>query len=356
MNIVFTQKPTVMLKNTNLFKHAPKELVLDAFLTWLLYFLNSDPKYRREKKIFFEALLLKPEDANKEVQNIKVEKQKEVNKGRVDIALTFRLDNDGDKEVFFENKTWAPASKKQLESYKNEDTERYEDIFLKLAYMNAYEKKIVKECGYKIIDVFQLSETLEKIKGIHFLIGHYLEFLNMRFKGFIDRHLKIDHINKKTRQLLKFSQVQQYIIDQIYNKLDGKNENLKIKVGSSAGRPWTQLDICRRDNTYGSVAEYVFWRLDKRSGKYYIRLNQYADVSNSSEMDKDKKEERLDRLQKVAEKLSKKYDMKLGELSNRGIYEREIIILFMEDQKCLKRLLDDLVLFSLDFCMEYKKI
>ena len=31
----------IELKRTNIFFHAPKELTTDAFLVWLLYFLDS---------------------------------------------------------------------------------------------------------------------------------------------------------------------------------------------------------------------------------------------------------------------------------------------------------------------------
>ncbi len=345
-----------MLKDTNLFKHAPKELVLDAFLTWLLYFLDSDPKHKHDKITFFADLLLKPEDVNKDIQNIKVERQEKAKVGRADMKLTFKLGGEK-KIILFENKTWSATTKKQLEGYKNanknEGCTRY--LYLKLAYINCYERKLVEECDYEIIDVLKLSATLEKIKGIHFFVEHYLEFLNRQFKDVIVNDLQIDRI-KNDHELLEKSQVQQYVIVQIYQKLDGKLEDLKIKVGSSFGRAWTQLDICIRHNTYGTVAEYVFWRLDKRSGRRYIRLNQYANIAKDFSIDIEKKKDRLSKLRRVADSLSGNYNMRLGTFGNRGIKESEIMILFLEDQKPLDHLLDDLVKFSLDFCNEYKKI
>ena len=61
--------------NTNLFKHAPKELVTDAFLTWLFYYLDSKENFQKEKQFFFNNLLLRADDFDKSISEINVNLQ-----------------------------------------------------------------------------------------------------------------------------------------------------------------------------------------------------------------------------------------------------------------------------------------
>lgn len=51
-----------METKTNIFFHAPKELTTDAFLVWLIYFLDSNEEYKTYKQAFFDKLILKKED------------------------------------------------------------------------------------------------------------------------------------------------------------------------------------------------------------------------------------------------------------------------------------------------------
>ena len=105
------------MDNTNLFKHAPKELVTDAFLTWLFYFLDSNEKFQKYKQNFFNKLLLKADDIDKTVYEIKINRQSKVKNGRIDLLLEFKLENKT-KKILFENKTWTSTNKNQLQKYK----------------------------------------------------------------------------------------------------------------------------------------------------------------------------------------------------------------------------------------------
>ncbi len=78
---------------TNIFFHAPKELTTDAFLVWLLYFLDSEEAYKAEKQTFFDSLILKKEDCGRTVGGIELKRQENyAGRLRIDAKLT---DNEG---------------------------------------------------------------------------------------------------------------------------------------------------------------------------------------------------------------------------------------------------------------------
>ena len=80
-----------MNTKTNIFFHATKELTTDAFLVWLLYFLDSEESYDTYKQLLFDNLILKKEDRGRAVYCIDLKRQE----NNVDVLLSFRFkDND----------------------------------------------------------------------------------------------------------------------------------------------------------------------------------------------------------------------------------------------------------------------
>ena len=110
------------------------------------------------------------------------------------------------------------------------------------------------------------------------------------------------------------------------------------------GTPWTQLDICRREGYYEGKNETLFWRVDSRAGRTYLRVNQYAAIPmDQHEIVADKKR-RLRALRELAYNISADYDLKPGKLSNKGVRESEVIIFFFDENPygLLKGLLPEL--------------
>lgn len=52
---------------TNLFLHVREGQQTDAFVVWLIYFLDSDEAYALQKQLFFDDLILKKEDKGRAV-------------------------------------------------------------------------------------------------------------------------------------------------------------------------------------------------------------------------------------------------------------------------------------------------
>ena len=336
------------MDNLNLFNHAPKELVTDAFLTWLFYFLDSNQQYEKKKIEFFKDLFLKTNDFEKKLSNIKINRQeKTISGGRIDLILLFTL-NGHQQKILFENKTWTSTSKKQLLSYKLDKPNLYKYIYLKLGYVNYFEKKLTSEIGYEIIDAFKLSNAISKIQTLHPIITQYYNFLNDRFTNYISS-FKTKLFQNNDYSILNDGQAQQFLISELYKKLDNLLDHLEFKTGSSSGRPWTQLYIAKKNKIYGNIDEFIFWRIDIRENKYYIRLNQYAYINNEF---KDLKKNRLNILREIALKLNSKYRLKSGNLTNKGLKESEIIIFFLKDND-IAHLMNSLPQFSLEFVKKY---
>lgn len=318
---------------TNIFIYAPKELTTDAFLVWLIYFLDSDKEYMVYKQAFFDSLILKEEDFGREIGSIELKRQE----NSVDVLLTFRFeDNDEQQMVLFEDKTWSMPHSGQLARYKELYPNCYRYFYYKLAYVNSQEEKEVSHERYDIINASMMSATLEKMVGLHPLIKMYYEYITVTFVQEINTfHESIFLMHDYN--LLRSADAQKYLCDAIVENMTKQSvPYLEIRNGTSYGRPWTQIDIVRKMDGY---CERLFWRVDIRSGKFYIRLNQY---SEPSEEEVAYKMRRLEILRREAnEFVATMPALHPGTVENRATKESEILIFFLEDNDldCLMELL-----------------
>lgn len=313
----------IKLKRTNIFFHAPKELTTDAFLVWLLYFLDSEETYKTNKQIFFDNIILKKEDCGRKVGGIEVRRQE----NNVDVLLTFRFEDKAEQQmVLFENKTWSMPHSGQLARYRKNYPDCYRYCYYKLAYINSQEGKEVSNERYEIINADMMSSTLEKMIGLHPLIKMYYEYIVVTFKQEINSlHERI--FQKNDYDVLWNPDAQKYLCDAIVENMAEQGvPYLEIRNGTSYGRPWTQIDIARKEDGY---CECLFWRVDIRSGKFYIRLNQYAEPSKEEIK---YKMHRLEVLRKEADGLvACMPELHPGKVENRAIKECEVLIFFLEE-------------------------
>lgn len=320
-----------METKTNIFFHAPKELTTDAFLVWLLYFLDSKEAYKAEKQMFFDRLILKKEDFGRAVGDIELKRQE----NNVDVLLTFRfIDYDEQQMVLFEDKTWSMPHNGQLAKYKEIYPDCYRYFYYKLAYVNLQEEKEVTHEHYEIINAAMMSSTLEKMISLHPLINMYYEYIRFTFDQEINSfHDRI--FMKHDYSVLWSADAQKYLCDVIVENMTKQNvPYLEIRNGTSYGRPWTQIDIARKVDGYW---EGLFWRVDIRSGKFYIRLNQYAEPS---EEEVAYKMRRLGILRKEAnEFVANMPILHSGTVENRATKESEVLIFFLEEND-LDRLME----------------
>lgn len=327
----------------NIFCFSPKELATDAFLAWMFIELEINPILFPYLPKIFKALDLIDQEGV--ISNIKVTTQ---NKS-IDLFLEFSY-NGKDQSILFENKTWSSIHSDQLNRYKNTFPNCQKYKYLKLAFIDYQEMQDAKKSGYEIIDAFILEDALKEIYKLHPIIEHYYYFLNNVFINDLN-WLKNNLYESKNQEILSKRDVQRKILSDLHEKIDGLNDDLWFKSGANNnGTPWTQLDFCSHKNAYGEEDEYVFWRIDKRDNKYYIRLNQYSYID---EKFSSQKKENLIKLRKIASDISNYLGLKQGKLSNRGLKESEIAIFFVEENP-LSKFKNNLVEYTCQFHKAYE--
>ena len=308
--------------DTNIFFHAPKELTTDAFLVWLFYFLDSDKIYESAKQDLFDMIVLKEADKGRSVRNICLKRQE----NHVDVILSFVFNDENKPQVvLFENKTWSSYHSNQLIEYKSKYPNSYRYLYYKLAYINSQEKQYVTDCGYDVITAKMISSAIERHISLHPLIKMYNEYITQSFinpnETFHDRLFV-----EKDYSVLWGAEAQKYLCDLLVKEMDKQGFSfVGIRNGTSYGRPWTQIDIAEKKEGY---REKLFWRVDIRSNKFYIRLNQYSDPANDFEIDQ--KMKRKDYLRERINDFPEVSNFKIGLVTN-GVKESEIIIFFLEE-------------------------
>lgn len=308
---------------TNIFFHAPKELTTDAFLVWLLYFLDSEETYYTQKQTFFDSLILKKADRGRPIGGIELKRQE----NNVDVLLTFLFKDNGEQQmVLFEDKTWSMPHSGQLTRYRKIYPNCYRYFYYKLAYVNSQEIKEVSNEQYDIIFVGEMSSVLGKMVDLHPLIKMYYEYITVTFEQKINL-LNYRIFSKNDYDVLWTADGQKYLCDCIVeNMFEQGVPYLEIRNGTSYGRPWTQIDIALKDVGYW---EKLFWRVDIRSGKFYIRLNQYAEPSKE---EISYKMHRLEILRKEASDIvAGMPELHPGKVVDKGKKESEVLIFFLEE-------------------------
>ena len=319
-----------METKTNIFFHAPKELTTDAFLVWLIYFLDSDKENKEYKQTFFDSLILKEEDCGRAIGSIELKRQE----NKVDVLLTFRFEDNGEEQtVLFEDKTWSMPHSGQLARYKEIYPNCYRFFYYKLGYINSQEQKEISKEQYEIINAGMMSSAIEKMVDLHPLIKMYYDYISHTFVETINSYYEKIFV-KHDYDVLRSVDAQKYLCDTIVENMAEQNvPYLEIRTGSSFGRPWTQIDIAENKNGYW---EKLFWRVDIRSGKFYLRLNQYSEPSKD---EISYKKQRTEILRNAANSIvGTILDLHPGEVENRAIMESEILIFFLEENN-LERLI-----------------
>lgn len=324
--------------DNNLFRHSPKELATDGFLKWLIYEIRGNNKL---VLAFFKSLGLCELSAI-QILNVKVLLQEGNHKdGRVDLIVCYEVDGIAHKALF-ENKIHSTIHSNQLEKYKKlfPDCNYYK--YLKLARVNYDEEKSTKLNGYDILTSSDLLAALRLITIDSEILNQYKDFLTCHFIKPIEE-IETTMIPANKYKLFSSRQAQHYFIDRLYRQVDGSNNLISFNSRSNVGgTPWTTLGISRRQHAYGSKTEYLYWRVDGKARKYYLRLNQYSGVDSTF---KATKRQNLMLLRESIKPFLSGYDeLHFSRPSNRGVKESEVCILFFEgnDLRAIDNILPEL--------------
>lgn len=339
----------IVKPSNNLFSHCPKELVLDGFLAWLFNYLNESKNETAKLKLV-ESLFSGKGKTFEEVSNIKTERQKE----SVDLLVHFNSKGVS-HTVLFENKTWSGPHDKQLQRYRRIFPDCLKYIYLKLAFIPYSEMVEAEKHGYVVITSNQLLEAIEPLKTEHLFIEEFCDYLSNNFV-LPQQSLGVELFERNNFRKLQSSQAQQFILSELHENLARReNQCLNFSASSSYGQAFTLLTIAIKTNTYGNLSEKIYWRIDKRSKRYCIKLIQYSKVSIEHAMDK---KLRLMKLRDLCKEilLNPELNWHCGKLSDQGLQECEMAIFFFdEDKNSLSKIRTGLEKFSLAFIEKYSE-
>jgi hypothetical protein len=305
----------------NLFMHAPKELSTDAFLAWFFKELEVNPSIADYRSQVFHALGLIAEGE----MPVKIEPV--LQSGNVDLLLNFEVDKTP-RRILFENKTATTFHSDQLNRYRERFPNCDKYIYFKIGYVDTWERQNLQ--GYQLISAHDFHQAVSFLAPFHPIIDQYCVFLKDAWISKEEQVLQRLAISCPTA--FESAIGQRHLIGELYDQLKKSDPFLKFKKGVNMnGTPWTQLDICRREGYYEGKNETLFWRVDSRARRTYLRINQYAAIPKDRPEIATRKKQRLLALRELASTISANYDLKPGKLSNKGVRESEVIIFFFDE-------------------------
>lgn len=350
----------------NIFNFATKELVLDAFICWLVNFSKSNRI--EEKKVAFQFLnSIYKINNHKEIGDIKkinrIERQ--FGDSRIDVYIEVILENDRKIHFIFENKTFTSHHSNQLKRHTeyirtmvNSVDEETVFTYLKIGYIYPWDLD-AKGFGFKIINLERLLEILKEIKidsEIFIMYRSYLENIKKQYdelKNLSDKQFLLKEEKEKI-----FSSVEGsfYYMEKIYNRLqeEGLEEEFYIYNGTSFGRPWVQISFFDRKISEES-RKSLFWRLDYRTNHDkewlpYICLRQYRTKKD------DQDDIELKKYRKIFQEIAKNYnELEFGIINDGGNQkEREIGILFFNQNNSIGKIMELIPKFTKEFIEKSK--
>ncbi|WP_338508264.1 hypothetical protein [Pseudomonas poae] len=305
----------------NLFMHAPKELSTDAFLAWFFRELEVNTDIAGYRSQVFHALGLIAEG------EVPVKIEPELQSGNVDLLLNFEVNNTA-RLILFENKTSSTFHSDQLNRYREcfPNCDKY--VYFKIGYVDTWERQNLQ--GYQLISAHDFYQAVSFLAPYHPIIDQYCAFLK---EAWISKEeMVFQRLAISCPTAFKSAIGQRHLIGELYDQLKGTDTFLKFKKGVNInGTPWTQLDFCRFEGYYDGINETLFWRVDSRAGRTYLRINQYAAIARDQHEIVAHKKWRLRALRELASNISADYDLKPGKLSNKGVRENEVIIFFFDE-------------------------
>lgn len=305
----------------NLFMYAPKELSTDAFLAWFFKELEVNPDIATYCSQIFHALGLIAEDETP----VKIEPV--LQSGNVDLLLSFEVNNTS-RRILFENKTSSTFHSDQLNRYRERFPNCDKYVYFKIGYVDTWERQNLQ--GYQLISAHDFYQAVSFLAPYHPIIDQYCAFLK---DVWISEEEKVfQRLAISCPTAFQSAIGQRHLIGELHDQLKHSDPSLKFKKGVNMnGTPWTQLDICRREGYYEGKNETLFWRVDSRAGRTYLRVNQYAAIPMDRPEIASHKKQRLQALRQLAADISSVYDLKPGKLSNKGVRESEVIIFFFDE-------------------------
>lgn len=212
-----------MERINNMFKFATKELSQDAFLCWLVNYINTDEEYRVVAKEFMKLLAHKIGDKklekviNDDNYTVKIRHQYK----NIDILLEIE-----DLYIIIEDKIKAIEHDNQINSYENK------------LIMQGINKNNIFTCYYKIYDEYKIKDKFigavitrrdminlfENSKNINLFMSDYLNYLKEIEEYSSKRDIVAKDLNKLDAKYV--NKVEDSIYTSFYSELENKQKNI----------------------------------------------------------------------------------------------------------------------------------
>lgn len=211
---------------TNIFSFIPKSISSEAFLVWLINYLDSDSKYSLYKQSLFDNLLLKREDKGKSVSQISINRQG----NNTEAVLSFHFNGTDERHdilLLFVDKESNMIPPEQLDRYKRFYPNCYRYIYYKMRYVTTIEERIVTQNQYKLVTSCMMESVLESISELHPLIKIYADYLDSEGESLNYYHERLFLNHEK--EILHDSAAQKYLLDTILENIAEDNWIIKIE-------------------------------------------------------------------------------------------------------------------------------
>ncbi|MGL6113455.1 MAG: PD-(D/E)XK nuclease family protein [Cetobacterium sp.] len=345
----------------NIFDFAPKELVLDAFLCWCFNFHKSENKIEKEFSHNLIQEIYNYCGGNKILNIEKVTPLTQYGKSKIDVLVEILLKNHEKLYFVFENKLETSHHSNQINRHIEEMEQKNKDPKEEIKYIyfkigNLYDEDRNLPEKFTLLDRKSILKIFDKIKVKSEIFDFYCNFLfkieerNNLEKLLIEKDMQL---TKKELDIIFWSPSGQY---KILKKLSDKIKSI-ISRGTSFGRPWTNIQLLSRETNkiwYG-IFWRIDWRMNKKTNTYtpYICLRYYkTSLEKTSEDDI-----YFDGMRKIFNELASKYsNLEFGKVHNIGNKEREIGILYFDNEKnTIPKVINEIGKFSEEFLIKVKE-
>ena len=360
-------------REPNLFDFATSELSQDAFICWLISWVN----YPIEKELnkcakSFVALLFNLNNPGKEITGDDVEMiLGDIKKQycKTDVYFKARI-NQKTESFIVEDKTDTTHHSDQLKRYLeniSKETGLNEEIVLiyfKTGYLFGWDYDSIRH-GYKILDYKTINSFLQKYSINNAIYNDYkkhIEELNDYYANHLSALYKPNGYN-----LFELDFVQYEFMKKLSENCPQHINKYYVDNGTNrGGTPWTSFDFIEfSDAINGEIDEQVYYRLDFRKNdvtqnwNYYLCLRHYAGVKGNS-TGKEEKIKRLEVYKNIFSSIDKSsVKLKFSAVRNdwSGANQSEIAILFFDDKNnSPKNVLIELPAIHQKFVNEVKNI
>jgi hypothetical protein len=341
-----------MKKEPNIFEFATGELSQDAFICWLVSWLDYGEEHELKSAAKeFVALLCRIGGANKDVKSVNIgglvkvgnfEEKVRRQYGKMDVF--FIVDVSGMQTCFIiEDKTNSFPHSEQLKKYDEFVKKKHKSlpimkIYFKTGYIFEKDELGCKEHGYGILDYTGIYEFLERVSTDNLVFNSYREYIRKNFYDEYEAGLSALHAGNGCQYLEK-GYFQYEFMKRLLESCPAAIGVQVVNHGTSRGRPWTQFKFASAVNIYGEKTESIFYRIDRRKNKdtscggYFLSIRQYADIKG---MGKEHKSEKLKRLKQYKEVFNSVSDsgIRFGKPvgDKTGKNSSEIAVLFFDEE------------------------